>query len=963
MTPSRLQQIDELFQSAIAQPAAERTRFLSDACVGDESLRAEVAALLVADSDAQEFEEMTKSLAADWAAASDHDDLVGQTFGRYHIVAPLASGGMGEVFLAEDLTLQRKAAIKFLPRKFTRDADRLRRFEQEARAASALNHPGIITIYEIGEWNGTHFIASEFVEGRTLNEHLEKTRLPLVDVLDIGCQAAGALAAAHAAGIVHRDIKPANIMLRTDGYIKLLDFGLAKLSSTPAQRDATEPGRVMGTVNYMSPEQALGRPLDHRTDIFSLGVVLYELASGRRLFAAESEAETYDRILHQAPPPLREIDPALPEEFDLVVRRALQKDPHRRYASAADLRSDLKRLTQGSGETEAATIAAAAQRGARRSRTLRLATTAAAVALVICAAFFFASRSNTVQRGAATQANPIPRKSVAVLPFENVTGDPEDGGLTDGIQDQLLTDLTKFSELKTISRTSVMRYKAGEPRDLRAIGQQLAVAYVLEGSVQRAGERLRVTARLIDAAANEQVWAETYERELANVFDIHGQIAKAIANQLRAQLSPAQNAEIERQPTRDLSAFTLYTRGKTLLDEARSGDDIEDNFRSGIDLLHEAVERDPSFLVAYCELAHAHSAVFLYGIDNTPARLAAAQRAAETARRLSPDSGDTRLARAMVLYAGLQHGEARAELEVARRVSPNDPRIVELSAYINRRQGRWVESTDEFERVLAVDPHNTAVLHQIASNYEVLHRYRDWAAALDRAIALRPQSAGLRLTRGHVDLDERGDARRLRAEIEAQLKDDPANARALVESRLLLGFSERDFIGIANALADLGDARYGRDWARFSRAFGEGLLARLTGDETAARRAFAADRIAQLTLVEAQPDYAPVVSMLGLIEAGLGNKEEALRLGRRAIELLPLEKDYIRGVYMIAHLAIIAAWVGEADLAIEQMRLFEKLTPAGFHYGNLKLNPMWDPLRGDPRFEEIVAAHAPAEAD
>ncbi|MGZ5537580.1 MAG: serine/threonine-protein kinase, partial [Chthoniobacterales bacterium] len=237
-------------------------------------MRREVEELLAADNGAEDFEKITEGVAADWAATNDRRDFVGQTFGRYKIIAPLAAGGMGEVFIAEDLTLKRKAAIKFLPRKFTRDDDRLRRFEKEARAASALNHPNIITIYEIGEWDGTHFIVSELIEGETL-----PARLPLAQVLDIGCQAAGALAAAHEAGIVHRDIKPANIMLRKDGYIKVLDFGLAKLTSTAAELDATEPGRVMGTVNYMSPEQALGKPLDHRTDIFSLGVVLYEIAT------------------------------------------------------------------------------------------------------------------------------------------------------------------------------------------------------------------------------------------------------------------------------------------------------------------------------------------------------------------------------------------------------------------------------------------------------------------------------------------------------------------------------------------------------------------------------------------------------------------------------------------------------------------------------------------------------------
>jgi serine/threonine protein kinase len=957
-TPARLQQIDELFQSAVALPNDQRRPFLDETCAGDTALREQVEALLAADNEEQEFEEMTKALAADWAAESDGGDRVGQTFGRYQIIAPLAAGGMGEVFLAEDVTLKRKAALKFLPRKFTRAADRLRRFEQEARAASALNHPNIITIYEIGELDGTHFIASELIEGETLNEHLQK-RLALDRVLDIGCQAAGALAAAHEAGIVHRDIKPANIMLRKDGYVKLLDFGLAKLTSTAPDLDATEPGRVMGTVSYMSPEQALGKLLDHRTDIFSLGVVLYEIATGRRLFHGESEGATYERILHEEPPPMRDGAPGLPLEFEQVIRRALEKNREQRYASAADLREDLKRLVNRTGETEAAKFAERAQRATRRARRLKAAAVLAALALVLSAAFYFGSRSRVSQATASTATNAIPRKSVAVLPFENVSGDQENAAFTNGVQDQILTDLTKVSELKVINRTSVMRFPAGPARDLRAISRQLGVAFVLEGSVQRAGEKVRLHVQITDAATGERAWAETYERDLADIFAIQSEIAKAIATQLRAQLSPTQKAEIERQPTRDIAAFSLLTRGKALIDEARFGEDSDENFRAGIEFLEEAVARDPSFFVAYSHLAHAHATVFLYGIDNTPGRLAAARAAAEAARRLSPDSGDTHLASAMVLYAAREHGAARAELEVARQVSPNDPRVLELSAYIHRREGRWEESTRELERAREFDPLNVDLLFQVASNYEALHRYEDWAATLDRAIALHPDRIGPRISRGHCDLYARADTGRLRAELETKLREDPASARAAIDGRLLLAFSERDFVAIANALADLGDRRYGSDWARFSRSFGEGLLARMTGDGRAARRAFAADRIAQTALVQTQPEYGPAVSVLGLIEAGLGNKEEALRLGRRAIELLPTSQDSIRGPHMVAHLAIIAAWVGENDLAFEQMRRFEEQAPAGFHYGKLKLDPMWDPLRDDPRFAALLASHAP----
>ncbi|MGZ5022545.1 MAG: protein kinase domain-containing protein, partial [Chthoniobacterales bacterium] len=759
MTPARLQKIDELFQVAVEKSPNERSAFLDETCAGDESLRREVEELLAADNGAEDFEKIGKGVAADWAATNDRRDFVGQTFGRYKILAPLAAGGMGEVFIAEDLTLKRKAAIKFLPRKFTRDDDRLRRFEKEARAASALNHPNIITIYEIGEWDGTHFIVSELIEGETL-----PARLPLAQVLDIGCQAAGALAAAHEAGIVHRDIKPANIMLRKDGYIKVLDFGLAKLTSTAAELDATEPGRVMGTVNYMSPEQALGKPLDHRTDIFSLGVVLYEIATGRRLFAGQSEAATYDCILNQEPPPMREIDPALPDEFELVVRRALEKDPERRYQSASDLRDDLKRLASGNEQTEAAKISLMRKRTARRSRNLRVAAAASIILILAAIVFFVGQRS-------ANRSNEISRKSIAVLPFDNLSGN-DDAALAEGVHEQLLTDLTKVADLKVISRTSVQSFKSGVARNRREIAQQLRVAYLLEGKVQRLGEQVRVNAQLIDGKTDAPVWSETYNDKVADVFAVQSAIAKKIVTQLRAKLSPAESAEIERKPTSDMGAFAFYTRGKTLTDLARTGENAEPNFRAGIDFLNEAVARDPNFFAAWCELASAHDTVSLFGFDATPARHDLAQAAVDAARRLSPDAGDTHLVAAMHLYAELDYDRAREELALARQSLPNDPRTFELSGYINRRQNRWEESTRDFERVAEVDPLNVDVLQTLASNYDALHRYEDWAAIFDRIIALRPERIGPRIARGVVDQWWRADTRRMHAEIEARIAQD-----------------------------------------------------------------------------------------------------------------------------------------------------------------------------------------------
>ena len=955
MTPAKWRTVEELFENALACPDEERATFLREHAGGDESIQREVEALLESHAGADgELEELVQGVAADWAGDGDSAGMAGQKLGRYEIVSPLASGGMGEVFLAQDTMLDRKVALKLLPRQFTRDRDRLRRFEQEARAASALNHPNIITIYEIGEVDGTRFIATEYVEGETLREVIAGPRRDISEILEIGCQAAGALAAAHGAGIVHRDVKPANIMLRADGFVKVLDFGLAKLTSTAPQLEVTDPGRVMGTINYMSPEQALGRPLDHRTDIFSLGVVLYELATGERLHDGRSEAAVYESILHKAPPPTGEFLAAAPVEFDDVIRHALAKDPAQRYQTAAEFRTDLKRLAEGTRITEAAAIAIRNRGVARRSRTVRRGALAALLVGVLAAAVLIGGRF--------AQPKETIRKSVAVLPFENRGSEQANAFLAEGVHDQVLTDLAKVAQLKVIGRTSVLQYKPGAPRNVREVAQQLGVAYVLEGSVQRAAGKVRVNARLSDANSDTQLWAESYERDAADVFTIQGEIAKAIAKQLEAKLSSAERAAIERKPTTDLTAFELYTRGRALLELAETTTELQDqSVFAAIDVLNQAVQRDPAFVAAYCDLAEAHNFLYWNGVDRSPARLASGRAAVDAALRLAPQSGDAHLALAAHLYATRELDRAQQQLTTARVTLPNNPRMFALSGYIHRRLGRWEESTRELEHAIEIDPRNANILQQLAANYHALHNYVAYVGTLERVIAIVPERTGPRLARAHAEVWWHANTEPLRSFIDDAIRQDPTRADEFVHNQIMIGFLDRDFARIERGLAALGDRWFGTDHAKFSRAFGEGMLARMMGDADAARVHFTAARAEQERVVQAQPNYAPATCVLALIDAALGRKEEALREGRRALELLPESKDSMAGPYMVWQFAIIASWVGENDLAIEQLRHILQ-QPAGPQYGHLKLDPMWDPLRSDPRFEEIVASLAPTDS-
>jgi TolB-like protein/Tfp pilus assembly protein PilF/class 3 adenylate cyclase len=557
----------------------------------------------------------------------------------------------------------------------------------------------------------------------------------------------------------------------------------------------------------------------------------------------------------------------------------------------------------------------------------------------------------------------IPEKSIAVLPFENLSSEQENAYFADGVQDEVLTYLAKVADLKVISRTSVMNYGRAAGRNLRQIGKELGVAHLLEGGVQRSGKRVRVNAKLIDARTGAHLWARTYDRDLTDVFAIQSEIAATIAEQLQAKLSPNEKAAIARPPTTDVAAFDLYIRAQKLLDSSALSSAGEKLVQEASDLLNEAVARDPSFFQAYTLLARVHDYAYFNhfeGDDHTRlARLAAAQAALDAAFRLQPDTGEAHMARAWHLYHGYRDYEsALVELEIAGRKLPNDPRIFELTGLIRRRQGHWEKALRNFEQALELDPRNSNILEESAGNYFLLRRYPEAAAMMDRALAIDPDNAGGRVARAEVELAWKADTRPLHKAIDSIRSENPAALADVADLWLSCALAERDPIAAAAALAALGD-----DAVYFGRDFGEGVLARMTKDKTKADAAFAATRKEQVKRVQAQPEDGMELSFLGMIDAGLGRKEEALREGRRALELLPVAKDSLSGVEIIENFAIIAAWVGEKELACEQLEIAIRLKGCwSMNYGQLKLSPYWDPLRGYPRFEKIVASLAPKES-
>jgi TolB-like protein/Tfp pilus assembly protein PilF len=580
----------------------------------------------------------------------------------------------------------------------------------------------------------------------------------------------------------------------------------------------------------------------------------------------------------------------------------------------------------------------------------------AVVAVVVIGLLFWLRRTPTISAA--------PEKSIAVLPFENLSEEKANAFFTEGVQDEILTHLARIADLKVISRTSVMQYKSGAPRNLREIGQQLGVAHVVEGSVQRAVNKVRVNAQLIDARTDAHLWAQTYDRDLADVFAIQSEIAKAIADQLQAKLSPNEKKAIEQPPTTDLAAFDLYSRAKSLVLTTGFGATQEPDVRKAIELLDEAVKRDPSFFDAYCQLAYAHETLYaVLGYDHTAARLALAEAALQAATRLRPDAGETHLARANYLYYGRRdYAGALAELESVRRALPNDPRIFELTGYILRRRGDQEEGLRNLQRAAELDPRNLVTLQQIALSYQSLGRYAEAIAALDRALGIVPDNVETRANRALWELFWKGDTQPLHQTIDSILVQGPSAIASAAIAWFACALAERDAAAAERALVALGDNPcWIESGIRLSRSFGEGLLARMTKDEPRARIAFEAARTEQEKRVQAQPDYGPALCVLAMIDARLGRKDLALEEGRRAIALTPIEKDVDNGSRALQYFAITAAWAGEKELALQQLETGLRAPDASLllSYGALKLLPFWDPLRGDPRFEKIVASLAP----
>jgi serine/threonine protein kinase/Tfp pilus assembly protein PilF len=754
MADDKWQKVREIFDAALRQQPEARADFLRAACGDDESLLAEVQSLFSSYDKAEDFL-ATPAVAqvAEMIEADQRTLETGQTVGPYEIIGPLGSGGMGEVYLAKDRRLGRQVAVKVLNEKYSGQEANLARFVQEAKAASALNHPNILVIHEIGEAGDAPFIVSEFVEGQTLRAVLRERALSLAEVMDIALQAANALVAAHAARIIHRDIKPENLMLRPDGLVKALDFGLAKLVEPPAldshdptfRQEQTASGVILGTANYMSPEQAKGERVDARTDIFSLGALLYEMVAGRAPFAGDSMAETLANVINMEAPPLARMAANVPEELQRIVAKMLRKDRQERYQTMRDALTDLKNLRENLASEakleraansdphattvveEAATrdaphITAATQRSFSQ-HVKRRSVAAVALAALLVGAVVFGWRYFGQRSGKQIE-------SIAVMPFVNESENAEVEYLSDGMTEMLIISLSQLPNLDVKARSSVFRYK-GKETNANKIAGELNVQAILNGKVRQRGNELSLYVELVEANTEKVLWSQTYNRPMTNLVSLQNEIALDVSQKLKTKLSNADEQKLAKSYTASPEAYQLYLRGNYHV-EKRTEKDI----RKGVEYLEQAVAVDPNYALAYAGLARAYIMLVTYGKVEQSEVIPKIKNATNKALSLDNDISE---AHTMLGYIKTSEGDdAGAEREYQRAIelNPNSGIAYHFYCQLLFTQGKLDETLAKQERALEVEPLSLIINREYGSKLFFIRRYDEAIAQFKKTIEL-----------------------------------------------------------------------------------------------------------------------------------------------------------------------------------------------------------------------------------
>lgn len=827
--------------------------------------------------------------------------MIGQTIAHYKITGKLGAGGMGLVFLADDTKLERRVALKFLPRHFSADEEARARFLREAKALAALNHPNIVSVYDVSEHDGVPFIAMEYVEGQSLKQLVQSGDLDIQQILDITFQVCEGLAAAHEEKIVHRDIKSDNIILSSKGRAKIMDFGLATWQGLTK---VTSEGSTLGTRAYMSPEQSSGREVDPRTDLWSLGVVLYELITGRLPFSGEHDAAMAYAIANETPDPLARYKADSTDELQRIVSKCLMKAPDERYQTAIGLLSDLRGLKRGAGALE------------------------------------------------STGPTEKTRKMLAVLPFENL-GPAEDEYFADGITEEIISRLAAVKELGVISRTSVMQYK-GTRKAMREIGTELGADHILEGTVRwgkaKSGtSRVRITPQLIKVADDTHLWSDRYDRELEDIFEVQSDIAEQVIEQLNVTLIAPERAAIMAQPTENLDAYHAYLRGREYLNRPTYS---QRDFTLAVEMYERAVALDPNFALAWAGLGRAHSSFYHFGFDRSEFRKISASTAIEKAVTLQPDEAGVQLAAGIYQYRCTNdYAAALKNLERALASAPNSSEVWESLGAVRRRRGDIAGGLEGFTQALKRDPRNSLLQTEIGLTLSFMHRWSEANQCLQQSVDMEPDQLVAYWALADNYIGWKGDLPAARRMIERISPQFQLARMSLFYRQFMFERRFADFLEYIDT-SPL-DFMVNQGWA-FPKSLLRGQALAKLGRTKEARDAF---RDAEQTLSEAiarTPNDYRLYEGLGQAYAYLDKKDQAGAAGRKAMELCPLEHDVIRGIGPIYGVAGIYAMIGEVDHACALLeRVFSH--PCIMSRTYARLDPAFDPLHGHARFEALMA--------
>jgi serine/threonine protein kinase/Tfp pilus assembly protein PilF len=879
-------------------------------------------------------------------------EMLGQ-LGDYELLEEVGRGGQGVVFRARQKSLNRTVALKVISLGQWASEAHLKRFRREAEAAASLDHPYIVPIYEVGERDGSCYFSMKLVEGGQLDEVVRRTPLSFQQAAELIAKVARTVHYAHDHGILHRDIKPGNILIDEKSEPHLTDFGLARL--VEKESTMTRTLEVLGTPSYMAPEQAAGdnATLTSATDVYGLGAVLYQLLTGHPPFTGGTTYQTIKLLLDTEPREPRLLNPKVDRELSTICLKCLEKDPKRRYSSALALAEDLEHwLKHEPICAKRSGFFTHVRKWVRRNPTSAL-LVASLIALAATMGWNI-WKSELISR-------PAP-KGIAVLPFENLSHDPDNAYLADGIQEEILTRLASIAGLKVISRTSTSRYQS-KPRNLAEIGKQLRVANILEGSVQKTADQVRVNVQLINAQTDSHLWADTYDRKLTDIFGVESEIAKGIAASLQAKLTGPEEQALAVKPTNNSEAYDAYLRG--LAYNLKTGNSPA-NALAAQKYLREAVKLDPKFALAWALLSQVDASGYVTLIlQPTIALREEALQAAETALTLQPDLGEAVWAKGYYHYGCLKdYDAAERYFEQARQLLPNNSRIPESLAYVTRRRGQWDRSESYFNEAERLDPRDVDLLTQHAISYVCLRRFPEALRKVDQVLDITPDDvdtvafkAGIAQAQGDLP-----GAAALLAPL-----GPPADLTQALETQVYQAILERRPAQMIPRLNEIltkpdpalgfynGELRFWLGWAQ-----------EVTGDHAAARESWRQTRSELESFLKEQPQNGRLIGDLALTNVGLGDKVIALALAERAMAAVPIEKDALYGSFPIEILARVAARMGETDRAIAALQKLLSVPGQGALAENvpltralLRLDPMFDPLRNDPRFQKLCQEKKP----